>query len=139
MEQKAKVYKSKVDGWLVAVIYGVLAVVFVPMTVLDFQWIGAVIGVVTVAFVSLVMFGFRYRIADGMLTIKCCCFTAGKCDVQKMVSIRPTRTCLSAPAASLDRLEIRLGKRGTVIVSPRDKQAFIAHLQFLNPAIRVES
>jgi hypothetical protein len=56
-------------------------------------------------------------------------------DIQR---IRPTRNPLSSPALSLDRLEIRYGKGGLVMISPKDREGFLDALLQINPAIRVE-
>lgn len=41
----------------------------------------------------------------------------------------PTRGPLSSPALSLDRLRIEYGKRGVVLISPREKEAFVRALE----------
>lgn len=40
-------------------------------------------------------------------------------------SVEKTRNPLSAPALSLDRLEIKYGKYGFALISPEDRDAFI--------------
>lgn len=54
--------------------------------------------------------------------------------VREIRSITPTRSALSAPALSLDRLRIVYGSKA-VMVSPEDKQRFIEALRAINPAI----
>ncbi|MFC3199468.1 PH domain-containing protein [Parapedobacter deserti] len=51
--------------------------------------------------------------------------------------IEETRTLISAPAPSLDRLEIFYNKFDSIVISPKDKQGFIADLLKLNPEIEV--
>jgi hypothetical protein len=58
-------------------------------------------------------------------------------DARLIERVRPTRTILSAPALSLDRLEIA-GGFGAVVVSPREKAAFIRALQRIAPQLRLE-
>ncbi len=58
-------------------------------------------------------------------------------DARKIERVRPTRTILSAPALSLDRLEVS-GAFGSVVVSPADKHGFIRALQSVAPHIRLE-
>lgn len=43
--------------------------------------------------------------------------------------VKPSRSLASAPAWSLDRLEIRYGRTQRVIISPREKAAFVAELE----------
>jgi hypothetical protein len=49
-------------------------------------------------------------------------------------SITPTRSPFSSPALSLDRLRIEYGGR-RILVSPDDRQKFIAALRSVNPSI----
>lgn len=51
--------------------------------------------------------------------------------------VRPTRTILSAPALSLDRLEIS-GRFGAVVVSPADKRAFVLALKAVAPQMQID-
>ena len=43
--------------------------------------------------------------------------------------VRPSRTLASAPAWSLDRLEIRYGRTQRVVLSPREKAEFLEELE----------
>lgn len=58
-------------------------------------------------------------------------------DARMLERVRPTRTILSAPALSLDRLEVS-GGFGSVVVSPRDKAGFVRALKRVAPQLRVE-
>lgn len=60
-----------------------------------------------------------------------------KYDINKITKIRNTRTWLSAPALSMDRIEITIGRYNKVVISPKDKVQFISHLTSLNPRIIV--
>jgi hypothetical protein len=46
-------------------------------------------------------------------------------------SVEPTRNPLSSPALSLDRLLIRYGKHGKLMISPADKEGFLRELEAL--------
>ena len=59
-------------------------------------------------------------------------------DIMKMTRIAPTRSIISAPAASLDRLAISRERGESVIVSPKDKKAFVNELIRINPKITLE-
>jgi hypothetical protein len=51
----------------------------------------------------------------------------------------PTHNPLSSPACSLDRLHIRYrGSRGGIMISPRDKTAFLQDLTAREPGLRRE-
>jgi hypothetical protein len=58
-------------------------------------------------------------------------------DARVLERVRPTRTILSAPALSLDRLEVS-GGFGSIVVSPRDKVGFVRALKRVAPQLRVE-
>jgi hypothetical protein len=58
-------------------------------------------------------------------------------DAKLIERVRPTRTILSAPALSLDRLEIS-GAFGSVVISPDDKIAFVRALKSVAPQMMVE-
>lgn len=132
------IYKSKVDTWLVAATAGVVAATIVPCMLGGFSWTGLCIGMFTFILVEAALFGIRYEIANGKLRVSCCRFQIDSLDISKITSIKPTRTIISAPAASIDRLEIRAGRR-VVVISPRDKAAFIRHLLEINPGIEVKN
>ncbi|MGM9832977.1 MAG: PH domain-containing protein [Candidatus Limisoma sp.] len=89
------------------------------------------------AFATFLIFNIKYIVAQETLSIKCGFLPVEKYDIRQIVSIRCTNTIISAPAASLDRIEIRLTNRKSVVISPADKQKFIEHLRKINPNIVV--
>lgn len=70
--------------------------------------------------------------------IKCGFLPKEKCFISQIVKIKNTHNIISAPAISLDRIEIRLNNRQQLIISPLDKEEFINHLRAINPNIIVE-
>ena len=71
------------------------------------------------------------------LRVKCGFFFDKTIAVDSIKQIKETSNALSAPAASLSRLVISYNKFGTVIISPKHKEAFIRQLVQLNPSIEV--
>lgn len=59
-------------------------------------------------------------------------------DIQTISSIWKSRSAISAPAASLDRIAIRYEGYRTLILSPADKEEFIRLLREINPGIKVK-
>jgi len=95
----------------------------------------AIICITTLA----IFFLFRstYYIIDGnILKVKASFLINKSIDINGITRIKETRNPLSAPAASLDRLEIK-SKQDTVLISPKDKKAFIKELQSLNSSMEV--
>lgn len=58
-------------------------------------------------------------------------------DAKLIDRVRPTRTMISAPALSLDRLEVA-GRFGAVVVSPIDRAGFVRALERVAPQMRLE-
>ncbi|MEM8981425.1 MAG: PH domain-containing protein [Pseudomonadota bacterium] len=125
------VFRSRQDGWIVAVLIGsvVLGIVAVTPALAAGQLTAPIIvSTLSVGLVLWLMISTYYRVADGQLTI-----VSGplrwNIDLVSIESVQPTRSPLAAPAMSLDRLEIRYSGGRSVLVSPDDQAAFIAALQ----------
>jgi hypothetical protein len=58
-------------------------------------------------------------------------------DAKLIDRVRPTKSILSAPALSLDRLEVS-GSFGSIVVSPSDKTGFVRALKAVAPQLRLE-
>lgn len=81
------VFKSKVDFWLAALVYGVLLILVVAL-ILEFDVVVFGIMVLTVAFVSGVLFGIRYVLENETLTVSVCGIRHGRYDLKKMTSVK---------------------------------------------------
>jgi len=126
-------FRSKVDGWLAAVLLASIALLVAGLWTAHAQdgplpvalalpilllgaglplWILADTHYTVVGEELIVRSGpFRWRIA-----------------LREIRSVTPTRDMLSSPALSLDRLRIEYGAGRTVMVSPADKDAFLRAL-----------
>lgn len=133
-----KTYKSKIDIWLVVLFY-VMMLLPTLVTLIDmFSWIMVALDVLLLGFVSITLFNTKYIIDGELLYIKCGFLPKEKCFISQIVKIKNTHNIISAPAISLDRIEIRLNNRQQLIISPLDKEEFINHLRAINPNIIVE-
>lgn len=104
-----------------------LALTILPLTPLLYADIPIEIFLIIVAglcFCVAMMFSFKYVIDGEYLIVKSGFFFSQRFFIEDLRSITPTRTILSAPAASLDRLELNFGDV-SVVVSPKDKDGFI--------------
>ncbi|MDE0348680.1 MAG: PH domain-containing protein [Gammaproteobacteria bacterium] len=127
-----RVYRSKTTPWLVGVM--VLAMV-VLVGALWTAWRDgspaefAIAAPLHLLGLVLVLSGFhvRYWIADSVLHVRASLFR-WRIPVDSIISVTPSRSWMSAPALSLDRLAI-LHKKGTVMISPRDEAAFLRELE----------
>ena len=79
-----------------------------------------------------------YTVEDEFLKIRSGLLYKQTLPIAAIRKIESTRNPLSAPALSLDRLEIWYGRWDSVLVSPRDQRAFAHHLKALNPDIELK-
>lgn len=137
----AKRFQSKVDRWLAAVlILGMLmmlaALILMTTQVMRGPTLVAAIIVVILGIVLIAWVGLRtyYEVDRTTLTV-----VSGpmrwRIPLCEITAVEETRSLLSAPAMSLDRLRIRYGDNRTIVVSPRAKAKFITSLG-LDPEIR---
>ncbi len=135
------VYKAKVDTWLIVVLAGTMIAMLFPMFVVPFTrwgvlWVEVILALFFAWIFYDLLFRTRYIIDGDMLRVRFLIF-GEDCRIDSITEIRPTRTWLSAPAPSLDRIQIKYGKYGVMVISPLEKEKFIAHLCEINPRIRV--
>lgn len=132
------IYKSKIDLWLwIPVLLGMMLCIWSALFV-EFDWIIFLSGFLPIIFCVDLIFCRTYYSIDAQtrkLRVKCGFITDFTINIDKITSIRDTRSWLSAPAASLDRIEVKYGKCQSVVISPKEKQKFIAELLNLNPGI----
>lgn len=130
------VFKSKVDIWMGAIL------IFVPVLMVYgvITEPGIVIIVVTIIFIVLLatlFFGTKYVIQDDELIVHGG-ITKTKINIAQIRSLRPSKNPLSAPAMSIDRIEITFDPDMQVtLVSPKDKELFVKKLLEVNPAIKL--
>ena len=136
---RAKRFKSKVDAWLVVVLVAAMAVQLIVTVHVLYAGQDAVAGAVAVVALLLVylLIGLTlkrtwYEVDDRQLRIVCGIFrwTIPLADID---GVESTRSPLSSPALSLDRLRIRYRGKRSILVSPADRGRFVAALG-LDPA-----
>lgn len=133
-----QIFKSKIDYWLVGTMYLMTLIPTIPALLFAFSWILIVLVVILLAFASALIFNTKYIIENETLSIKCGFLPIEKYNIQHIRSIQTTNTIISAPATSLDRIEIKFADRKTVVISPLDKHGFIECVCRINPAIVVK-
>lgn len=79
----------------------------------------------------------RYVIDDEYFSIRTKFFPNQKVALQNIRKIEESNSILAAPAFSFDRLEILYNKFDSILVSPENKEQFIADLLSVNPDIEV--
>jgi hypothetical protein len=129
------VFKSKRDGWIVAVIWAgaLLSVVggvaqLSSTAPLAFRFAMLVLLISAAAFMLWVLYSTYYTLTDEHLLIHCgpfrYCVPLAEIDM-----VKPSRNPLSSPAGSLDRLLIKWNKeRKRILISPSRKTDFLREL-----------
>lgn len=130
-----KKYPSKISLGLVVFILAILIGTSIPMFS-PLVWFGLIINLLTLAFVAYLLVTTYYLIDGNYLSIKAGFLFNKKIDIGRIYKISETNNPISAPAASLDRLEINYD-HGSVLISPKDKSSFIEHIRQINPQIEV--
>lgn len=139
------IYRSKIDYWLwITIMAIVLFCVTIPLfTDRNLNWYILLTLIIPAIIPTLLILSLltntNYTIDENKQTLK---VKSGflfnsKYDISKITKIKETRTWLSAPALSRDRIEITIGRYNKVVISPENKELFINHLSRLNPNIKV--
>jgi uncharacterized membrane protein YdbT with pleckstrin-like domain len=125
-------YPSRVDSWIAVGLVGVpLLVVVLGLSVLEQSIAGGtavvVIGVLIGGMIAGLTIPCAYTLNDDMLRIK-----AGVMEdevpLQKITGVAKSSSIWTAPALSLKRVSVSLVD-GHRVISPRDRDAFIADLE----------
>ena len=127
----AQRFVSKVDHWIRALLIGAIVFDLVIMFLLAMRPADPVTTTVTIVLLAIAIALFvslllrtHYTVDKGVLRIVCGPFR-WTISIDQIGSVTQTRSPLSSPALSLDRLLIRYGKRRRIMVSPVDKHGFL--------------
>ena len=103
---------------------------------LNAQWLGVLVLSILTLLIYLLFKATYYIVDDNILRVRSSFIVNKKVDIQSITKVRETRNPISAPAASLDRLEV-ISTRGSVLISPKNKNAFIEDITSANPRIEI--
>jgi hypothetical protein len=124
-------FRSKVDTWIVilmvvAIAFQVIAVGAAALQADDpAMTTGLILLVVGVSGLLVwLLVGTHYTVDRDQIRIVSGPFR-WKVPIDQITDVKTTRNPLSSPALSLDRILIRYGKRGRVMVSPADREGFL--------------
>jgi hypothetical protein len=123
-------FRSKVDSWLaLALLSGVgVALVGVLAAGNALPWpIAFFILVLGCLLPVWLLVSTGYALTDHLLVVESGPFR-WRVPIREIKSVTPTRSALSSPALSLDRLRIEYGDSRSILVSPRDREAFLREL-----------
>ena len=138
----AQTYYSKVSfplvGFIFLVIFGPLIQVVIKQGV-DQSFVLVVLGLmVFYGLILHMLYNTKYVIQGNQLKVFSGFIRFKPIDIQAIKKIEKTSNIISAPAASLDRIEVSYGRFDSLIISPRDKAGFAQALLEINPDITVK-
>ena len=132
-----KVYFPLV-GLIFLVIFGPLIQVGIKQGV-DQSFVFLLLGlVVFYGLILHMLYNTKYVIQGNQLKVFSGFIRFKPIDIQAIKKIKKTSNIISAPAASLDRIEVSYGRFDSLIISPRDKTGFAQALLEINPDITVK-
>ena len=127
----AKKFKSKIDRWIFILLIVVIIVQVVAVGSAAIQagdplvttgMIFLMIGVV--GLMVWLLLGTHYTVDRGVIKVVSGPFR-WKVPIDQITSVTATKSPLSSPTLSLDRICIRYGKRRRIMISPVDRAAFL--------------
>lgn len=129
-------YKSKIDGWLAAILVASMAVALVASVSVVLAagsrawWVVLLTGGLGVGLPIWLLLGTDYVLEPAQLLVRSGPFR-WRVPIAEITAITPTSNPLSSPALSLNRLRIEYGRGSAIMISPRDKERFLRDLEAL--------
>lgn len=131
-------FRSKKDIWMGVIIWASI-LLFINMLYDGFVTRSVILIIVAIGlllFIGSIWFFTRYIIEGEKLIVQYG-FIKQDIDIEKITSIRRTKNIFTAPALSLNRIEINYHPYETTQISPKHARLFIETLQKINPNIRI--
>ena len=132
-----KRYKSKIGLELVIPLTLIFGTTLFLQLIVEQNLLAIAIVVLIIILIVHMFVTTHYSINGDILEIKCGFTFKETVDIKTIKSISETNTILSAPATSIDRIEIQYGKFDSVVISPKQKLEFINDIVAINPAVVV--
>jgi membrane protein YdbS with pleckstrin-like domain len=126
-------FNSKIDWWLAGILI-LASVVLVAVGSLQWRDGGWAIGFAPIM-IALFVIPCRYELREDQLVVRCG-IVRYLVPYPSIDMVTPSRNPISSPALSLDRLEIRYGKK-LILISPLDKEGFLQALAGVTPRLRL--
>jgi hypothetical protein len=131
-------FASKVDGWYFLVMAGVLAssaLVSVPAALAG-KWWGFVVLVGPFAVMTWNLLSTYYVVSTDALIVRCM-LSRRMVPLASVTKLRSSRDFRSAPALSLDRIEVMYGGQ-SVLISPKETAEFVEAIRRRQPSVSIE-
>jgi uncharacterized membrane protein YdbT with pleckstrin-like domain len=133
-----KVFPSKVDTTL-PILFVVTSIPAIAVGIKEKDWVVFAIMLISFVFIMYFLYDTNYTITQGNLKVHSGFIVNKNIPIAAITSIKKTNSILSAPASSFtDRIEVVYGESKSVIISPKEKQAFVEELLKQHSEIAVE-
>ena len=137
-----KTYKSKVSiGLFLFVNVPLVVTLLLPFILSDEKDARITVLLIILPillFINYTLLSNRYNIRQNKLEIKGGVLYRLSIDISQIKKIEKSNSLSSSPASSLERLEILYNKWDSVLISPENKEDFIADLKQINPDIIIK-
>ncbi len=97
-----------------------------------------IIFIIVIPFVGIIWFKTGYFVTKGYLIIKIGPITHSSIQISSISKISRSSSILSSPANSLNRLSIKYGRKGLVLISPENETDFINAIKEGNSKVIVD-
>lgn len=138
----ATIYKSKIDWWVPAIVAVTVAISFICPALDGEIILGTILGAFCAAFYIILFASVKYQIYDGKLGIRNFIYKWEWFPIEKISEAKKSSGILATSALSTSRVAIKFSDRSILKstmpleISPKDRDAFIAHLKKINPGIK---
>lgn len=132
-----KKYPSKISYGLVLIILATIIGSTIPL-VSPPIWSGLLINLIILVFISHLLLSTYYVIEGDFLVVKSGFVVNKKIDINAIRTITETNSIIGSPAPSFDRLNIVYNQYNSILISPRHKTEFIAHIKTINSQIEIQ-
>jgi len=129
-------YPSKLGIGIALFITLVIGAISVQL-ILEKEWLSFGVNISVFVLVYILFKSTNYTITGDNLNIKSSFIINENIDINTITKIKETNNPLSAPAFSLDRLEITYGKGSNILISPREKTEFLNQIKSINTNIDI--
>ncbi len=134
-------FRSKISWWVLAVVTVPVIGILVWLLVADWKLLlWEMIWFIPYSLLIYNIYSSTYYTIDGdMLRVKCGVLINDRIRIANILSVSKSRSLLSSPALSTDRIELRLRRHSSVIISPENESEFVRRLLDVTPDIEVKS
>jgi len=139
------IYNSKIDWWVSAIVIFTIVVCVIGSSIDGRIFITGLVMGVFLFILEIVMFAsVKYQICDGKIGIRNFLYRWEWLPIDKITEVKKTRSILSAPGLSFDRIAIKFSDKKILKssmpleISPKDRDSFIIQLKEINPNIIVK-